>query len=182
MNRAALAAALAIAGCAGSSDVDVFNDAAKPYADRLDALLALRASGDPRAYEAVRPAVEDEAARGTGISVLSDLEARGCAEALLWQAERGGASDFLPELYLSQRRLPERVRVAAARALRFHPTSTTAKGALWAALGSAKEGDAVRSASLESLRAFHPEDLAERVGALPSADDPWLAGLKARLK
>jgi hypothetical protein len=185
MNRAALAAVLALAACASApGPVEIFNDPARPYADRLEALLALRTlegAESRRAHDAVLPRLEDEAARGTGLSVMSDLEAKGCAEALLWRAERG-APDFLPELYLGQRRLPERVRIAAARALKAHPASPGARAALWAALGNPKEAEGVRSACLESLRAHHPDDLAERVDLMPSADDAWLSALKARLK
>jgi hypothetical protein len=185
MNRAALAAVL-LAGCSGGpGPVEVFNDPARPYADRLDALLALRKlEGEEarRAYDACAARLEDEAARGTGISVMSDLEARGCAEALLWLAERGAGAEFLPELYLGRKALPERVRAASARALGRHPKSSSARDTLWAVLKDPKEAPPVRSAALEGLRAFHPDDLPARVAALPAAEDPWLAGLKSRLK
>ena len=185
MNRAALAAALALAGCAGRSDVDVFNDPARAYADRLDALLALRAAGDPAAYDAVRPALEAEAARAAGLSTMSDLEERGCAEALLWLAERAdGAAPTLMELYLERSRFsPERVRVAAARGLGRYPKEPSAGAALWAALRDPKELASVRGAALQSLRAFHaPDELRAKVAGLPSDGDAWLEALKERLK
>lgn len=181
MNRAALAAALLLGACAGSADVDAFNDPSRPYPERLDALLSLRARG---ALDAVRPAVEAEAARATGLSILGDAEERGCAEALLWLAEGAdGAAMALMELYLDRGRpVPERIRVAAARGLGRYPKEPSAGASLWAALGDPKQPAAVRAAALQSLRAFHPDELRARVAALPADGDPWLEELKGRLK
>jgi hypothetical protein len=185
MNRAALAAALLLGGCAGSSDVDVFNDPSRPYPDRLAALLALRNGADRAAFDAVRPALEAEAARASGLSTMSDAEERGCAEALEWLAERAdGAAPYLMELYLDRtRRPPERVRVAAARGLGRYPKEPWAAAALWDALRDPKELASVRSAALRSLRAFLPPDeLRTKVKSAPSASDPWLQSLQNRLE
>lgn len=196
MNRAPLAAALLLAcGCAAAepgyeAHLEVFTDASRPPAERLGALATLRALGGGEADPAFRAAVgtlRNEAAKGTGLT-LGEADARLCAESLLWLAERGDLdSVFLMELYLDRetarrKPLPERVRVAAARGLGRFPASRGAGGALWEALKDPKEAPAVRSASLESLRAFHPENLRERVLALAPAGDPWLSELQGRLR
>jgi hypothetical protein len=194
MNRAPLAAALLAAAACSTPAADrpaaVLNDPSRPTAERAEALAELRRlDGEEaeRAFRAVGPTLRQEASRGTGLH-LGEEEAPLCAEALLWLAERGEEDvRFYLELYLDRQTarrkpLPERVRSASARGLGRFPKSAGAGDVLWAALRDPREAPPVRSACLESLKAFHPEDLRDRVLGLPAASDPWLAALQDRLR
>ena len=121
--------------------------------------------------------------------MLSRDEEQAFAEAAVGLAESGDAGHRIRlELHLDRdtvkrKRLPDRCLVAVALALGRYPGSSSARDALWAALGDAKEHDAVRAACFKALRVFHPEDLEARVATLPCpSGDAWLTDLQRRLR
>ena len=120
---------------------------------------------------------------------LSRDEEQAFAEAAAVLAESGDVGHRIRlELHLDRdtvkrKRLPDRCLVAVALALGRYPGSASARDTLWAALGDAKERDAVRAACFKALVSFHPLDLEAKVASLSWApDDAWLADLQRRLR
>ena len=173
------------------SDADRFSDTARPYAERVEALRALRAK-DPAvrrdAYARLRERLWEEAGHADRLS-MNDLEEQAFVESLSWHAEeRDETARVKIELYLDRefvKRKPfrESTRGALALALANYPASESARETLWAGLRDRSEAASARSACLKALQAFHPKDLEERVVALPAAPgDDWLRELQGKLR
>jgi hypothetical protein len=116
----------------------------------------------------------DDRAFAEAAVALADLDEPGLRPRLEFHLDRD---------VVKRKRLPERCLVAVATALGRYPSSAGARAALWAALADPAELPAVRAASFKSLRASHPDDLEERVAALPCPPgDAWLADFQRRLR
>jgi hypothetical protein len=200
MNRAGVLAALALLSCdpppppppapppARPGAADVFSDPARPYAERVEALRALREARDPGAYARLRDALWKEAAHADSLSA-TDLEERAFAEALAWHAqEKDETARVKIELYLDRefvrrKRFRDSTLGLLALALANFPRSASAGETLWAALRDRAESPAVRSACLKALEAFHPKDLAERLLERPAEPgDDWMKDLQERMR
>lgn len=170
-------------------ELEAFLDAARPPAERVRALRALRAR-DPearrRAYPAARPALERELGRGAALS-MSEPEAAAFVEAAAWLGEmKEGGARVQMELYLDrefvrQKRLPDPALRAAALALGHYPESESAREVLWAGLRDAKEKPDLRAACLKSLQSS--ADFERRILEIKAeAGDEWLPDLQKRLR
>lgn len=171
-----------------------FVDPAKPYAERLAALAALRKLRDQdpgeyaRLFPRVRPKLWEEVSHSVGM-VMSPENEKAFVEAVGWLADQKDPQARLTlELHLDRetvrrKRLPDAALCAVALGLASYPGSDGARETLWAGLKDPQEVVSVRACCLKALKSFHPKDLEAQVVQLTAAPgDDWLRNLQRKLR
>lgn len=195
---ASAAEAAALVGTNNPAHLDAvatfFMNAQKPYAERIAALVALRAlrsqdAGEyARIYGRVRPKLWEEVSHSVGLDLSAQNE-KAFVEAIGWLSDQKDPQARLTmELHLDRetvkrKRLPDPALSAVALGLASYPDSESAREVLWAALKDPREVVPVRACCLKALKAFHPKDLEAKIVQLtPMAGDDWLINLQKRLR